>query len=90
MTHHTLSPWLKIQFLCVLLFLCSGLLFPRQKVAPKFRQAGNSVVIQNARFQFLTPTLVRMEYSPSGRFTDAPTAIVVKRDWKKIKIKATS
>src|SRR2546429_7272472 len=33
----------------------------------------------NARFEFLTPSLVRMEYSPAGGVIDAPTAVVQKR-----------
>lgn len=43
----------------------------------------------NARFEFLTPTLVRMEYSPSGTFTDAPTAVVEKRDWPHVPVLAS-
>ena len=39
------------------------------------------IVAGNARFEFLTPSLVRMEYAPSGHFVDAPTAVVLKRDW---------
>jgi hypothetical protein len=35
-----------------------------------------SVVVDTARFEFLTPSLVRMEYSPSGKFVDAPSAVV--------------
>ncbi len=35
----------------------------------------------NARFEFLTATLVRLEYSPSAAFVDAPTAVVQRRDW---------
>lgn len=38
----------------------------------------------NARFQFLTSSLVRMEYSPSGKFVDAPTAVIQKRDWREV------
>ena len=45
-----------------------------------------SVVAGKARFEFLTPSLVRMEYSPAGTFTDAPTAVVQKRDWRPVKI----
>ena len=33
---------------------------------------GPTVTAGDARFQFLTPSLVRMEYSPSGVFVDAP------------------
>jgi alpha-glucosidase (family GH31 glycosyl hydrolase) len=40
----------------------------------------------NARFEFLTPSLVRMQYSPSGRFVDAPTAVVQKRDWPAVPV----
>ena len=47
---------------------------------------GPSVVAGNARFQFLTPTLVRLEYSASGHFVDAPTAVVQKRDWPKVTV----
>lgn len=43
--------------------------------------ATTSVTAGNARFEFLTPSLVRLEYSPSGAFIDAPTAVVQKRDW---------
>jgi alpha-glucosidase (family GH31 glycosyl hydrolase) len=42
----------------------------------------------NARFEFLTPSLVRMEYSPSGMFTDAPTAVVQKRDWPAVQVQS--
>ena len=35
----------------------------------------------NARFQFLSPNLIRLEYSPEGKFVDAPTTVVAKRDW---------
>ena len=40
----------------------------------------------NARFEFLTPSLVRMEYSPAGMFIDAPTAVVQKRDWPAVQV----
>jgi alpha-glucosidase (family GH31 glycosyl hydrolase) len=43
-------------------------------------------VAGNARFEFLTPALVRMEYAPSGRFVDAPTAVVQKRDWPAVPV----
>jgi alpha-glucosidase (family GH31 glycosyl hydrolase) len=44
-------------------------------------QSTSTVVAGDARFQFLTPSLVRMEYAPSGRFVDAPSAVVLKREW---------
>ncbi|MCL5098542.1 MAG: DUF4968 domain-containing protein, partial [Candidatus Omnitrophica bacterium] len=40
-----------------------------------------SVVRDNARFQVLTPSLIRMEYSPTARFTDDQTVSVLGRDW---------
>jgi alpha-glucosidase (family GH31 glycosyl hydrolase) len=40
----------------------------------------------DARLEFLTPSLVRMEYSPSGTFVDAPTAVVQKRAWPEVKV----
>jgi alpha-glucosidase (family GH31 glycosyl hydrolase) len=45
-----------------------------------------TVTAGNARFEFLTPSLVRLEYSPSGKFVDAPTAVVQKRDWPEVKV----
>jgi alpha-glucosidase (family GH31 glycosyl hydrolase) len=44
------------------------------------------VTAGNARFEFLTPSLVRMEYAPDGTFVDAPTAVVLKRDWPVVAI----
>jgi alpha-glucosidase (family GH31 glycosyl hydrolase) len=44
------------------------------------------VMAGHARFEFLTPSLVRMEYSPTGTFIDAPTAVVRKRDWAAVKV----
>jgi alpha-glucosidase (family GH31 glycosyl hydrolase) len=40
---------------------------------------GSVVRCGKARFQFLDPVITRMEYSPSGTFTDAPTTVVVNR-----------
>src|SRR5579884_3564921 len=45
-----------------------------------------TVICGNARFEFLTPSLVRMEYSSSGHFIDAPTAVVQKRDWPRVAV----
>ena len=51
--------------------------------------ATTAITAGNARFEFLTPSLVRMEYSPSGRFVDAPTAVVQKRDWPAVAVTST-
>ncbi|HEY1873840.1 MAG TPA: hypothetical protein VGG67_05490, partial [Steroidobacteraceae bacterium] len=45
-----------------------------------------TLTVGNARFEFLTPSLLRMEYSPSGIFIDAPTAVVQKRDWPAVPV----
>jgi len=47
------------------------------------------LVAGHARFEFLTPSLVRMEYSPSGAFVDAPTAVVLRRNWPAVKVEST-
>ncbi len=54
--------------------------------APRLAHATSTVRAGNARFEFLTPTLVRMEYSPSGHFVDQPTVVVVKRDWPSVTV----
>jgi alpha-glucosidase (family GH31 glycosyl hydrolase) len=46
----------------------------------------STIAAGNARFEFLTPSLVRMEFSPSGAFVDAPTAVVQKRDWPAVQV----
>jgi Glycosyl hydrolases family 31 TIM-barrel domain/Glycosyl hydrolase family 31 C-terminal domain/Domain of unknown function (DUF5110)/Beta-galactosidase second all-beta domain len=51
--------------------------------------ATTRVTAGHARFEFLTPSLVRMEYSPNGSFIDAPTAVVRKRDWPAVKVTMT-
>lgn len=38
------------------------------------------VTAANVRFQALTPTLMRMEYSPTGRFVDEPSVAAINRD----------
>ncbi|HEX8758332.1 MAG TPA: hypothetical protein VF745_18495, partial [Steroidobacteraceae bacterium] len=48
--------------------------------------ATTAITAGNARFEFLTPSLVRMEYSPSGKFIDAPTAVVQRRDWPAVQV----
>ncbi|MFZ0498390.1 MAG: TIM-barrel domain-containing protein [Steroidobacteraceae bacterium] len=48
--------------------------------------ATTAITAGDARFEFLTPSLVRMEYSPQGRFVDAPTAVVQKRDWAAVAV----
>jgi alpha-glucosidase (family GH31 glycosyl hydrolase) len=51
------------------------------------KQIPGGVIAGEARIQFLSATLVRLEYSPTGRFTDLPTAIVLNRSWVPPKVK---
>ena len=49
-------------------------------------QGTTQIVAGKARFEFLTPTLVRMEYAPQGRFADAPSAVVLRREWAAVPV----
>jgi len=49
-------------------------------------QGVSSISAGNARFEFLTPSLVRMEYSPAATFVDAPSAVVLQRDWPAVPV----
>ncbi len=44
-------------------------------------QPQSIVVSNNARFTVLTPSLIRMEYSPIGEFRDAATQTILNRDF---------
>jgi alpha-glucosidase (family GH31 glycosyl hydrolase) len=46
------------------------------------------IVSGHARFEFLTASLVRIEYSDTGTFVDAPTAVVQKRDWSPVSVQS--
>ncbi|MBC7185895.1 MAG: DUF5110 domain-containing protein [Calditrichaeota bacterium] len=39
------------------------------------------------RFTLLTPTLVRLEYSPTGTFVDQPSVVVINRNWPPVPAK---
>ena len=69
--------WLLIAFVPALLVPCVA------------REGSPPVVAGHARFEFLTPSLVRMEYSPSGTFVDVPTAVVQKRDWPAVAVRSS-
>jgi alpha-glucosidase (family GH31 glycosyl hydrolase) len=67
--------------------LLAVLALPAWSASPA--QRPSTIVAGNARFEFLTPSLVRMEYSPSGKLIDAPTAVVQKREWPEVKVTST-
>ncbi|HJU08986.1 MAG TPA: TIM-barrel domain-containing protein [Rhodanobacteraceae bacterium] len=63
------------------------MLFAIALLIPGWVQATSAVTAGQARFEFLTPMLVRMEYSPSGKFVDVPTAVVEQRDWPDVDVR---
>ncbi len=60
------------------------------QVAPSSAGRQGTIVSGHARFQFLTPSLVRMEYAPGGSFVDAPSAVVLNRTWSPVEVKVSS
>lgn len=51
-------------------------------------EAASIVTQGNVRIQALTPTLVRMEFSPTAQFVDEPSVAVINRtDWSDVKLK---
>lgn len=63
-----------------------SLAFPLFVLSSYGNERTTTIVEGDARFQFLTPSLVRMEYSPSGAFVNAPTAVIKKRDWPAVSL----
>ncbi len=49
---------------------------------------GGVCTIGSARISFLTPELVRLEWSEASKFADWPSAVVIKRDWPTVQVKA--
>lgn len=49
--------------------------------AASWELSGNQVTAGGGRITVLSPTLVRMEYSPTGTFVDDPSVLVLNRDW---------
>ncbi len=73
---HLRRKWLLLAFMPLFLSACST------------NESTTTVVSGNVRFQFLTPSLVRMEYSPTGQFVDAHTAVIKKRQWSAVKVRS--
>lgn len=50
-----------------------------------------TIISTNVRFQILSESVIRMEYSPTGAFEDAPTVSVLNRDdWQDVPLKSRS
>ncbi|MFC7531750.1 TIM-barrel domain-containing protein [Actinoplanes sp. GCM10030250] len=63
-----------------LVLVAGGLVLTPSSPARATTTKLQTVVSGNARFQVLSPTLIRTEYSPGGRFTDKDTFNVIGRD----------
>jgi hypothetical protein len=57
--------------------------------APTAATAAETVVEGNARFQVITPTLIRLEYAEDGRFEDRPTTTAIDRDAGPVDVQST-
>ncbi|HVS76069.1 MAG TPA: TIM-barrel domain-containing protein [Steroidobacteraceae bacterium] len=66
-----------------------SLVLGQAHAAPASGSTTTQVTSGHARFEFLTPSLVRMEFSPGGRFVDAPTAVVKERNWPAVRVTTT-
>ncbi len=68
-------------------FIASAILFlSGSDLTAQCKQEGSSVVCRDARFQFLSPTSIRMEFAPGSDFLDAPTLVVQKREFRPVQI----
>ncbi|MFI1096402.1 ricin-type beta-trefoil lectin domain protein [Streptomyces sp. NPDC020917] len=63
------------------LALLCGLVVSGAAGAPAARAAGSAVTDGNARFEVLTPTLIRLEYAGDGAFQDGATFNAVNRSF---------
>jgi alpha-glucosidase (family GH31 glycosyl hydrolase) len=66
-------------------FLCTTGLFAQPAA---YRLSGSTLQAGSARFSFLSASLLRMEYSPSKSFVDAPTAVVENRPRSRVHVTA--
>ncbi len=78
----------KVTMLAFLVFGIVGLLCAKSDAQPGFKQTKDMIVAGNARFEVLSPTLVRMEYSGDGHFINQRTVVVVRRKWPAVKVTA--
>lgn len=48
------------------------------------KREGQKVIAKDVRFTVISPSLIRMEYSPEGKFVDEPSILVQNRDWGRV------
>ncbi|HEY7009497.1 MAG TPA: carbohydrate-binding protein, partial [Jatrophihabitantaceae bacterium] len=63
---------------------------PRASAAPTLRTSSHTVTAGPARFEVLTPTLIRLEYAADGHFENGPTFNVVTRNLPTPRFSATA
>lgn len=61
-------------------FYLALLVISGSSFAQRFIQQGNKVICGNVRFDVLSPSVVRMQFSDSRDFLDAPSAVVLYRN----------
>ena len=85
-SERNLRTWISsLTSICLIIFFTSVKIFPTG--LSKYTTIINA---GNARFEFLTPSLVRIEYSSKDKFIDVPTAVIEKRDWPAVKVQSTN
>ena len=62
-------------------------LTPAVLICPAAAHGASAAADPHVRFEFLTPSLVRLEYSSAGEFVDAPTAVVHQRHWPAVAVR---
>ena len=80
--------WKKCTYPSLFIWFISSFTLSYARVDEEFILRGSSLLSANARFEFLTPALIRLEFSPSESFVDDPTAIVLERYWPSVDLKA--
>ena len=69
-------------------FLVTFLLLPfiiaPSKAKVEIKRVGQKVIADDARFTVISPSLIRLEYSPQGKFVDEPSILVQDREWGKV------
>jgi alpha-glucosidase (family GH31 glycosyl hydrolase) len=77
-------------FRCMILVALFGFVSTPLVALARMQSSTTVVVAGHARFEFLTPSLVRMEYAPNGRFVNAPSAVVLKREWTAVQARSSN
>ena len=66
-----------------IIFLLLPFIIAPTKARVEIKRVGQKVIANDARFIVISPSLIRLEYSPQGKFVDEPSILVQERDWGK-------